>query len=140
MDAKLESALKEINSKRSFITFSKEILRHHDVLKKHYRIKGHDEYHRDIYDFDFRFELKGSIKLKFELLLHILDFDECEQTETLLRQLGWFFRFKSGFTIDQLIEEASYGRNIGDPRKHDLDFFHYFEKREWENFVKYFQY
>lgn len=137
MEEKLSSALKEIGSKRTFISFAQAILENYDILKAHHVFKFHDDCRGDFYQFDFYQDLTGPMKTKFELLTHIFGLDECEQTETLLKKLGWFHVTESGFDIDQLISEASNGQ---DPRcgKHDLSCFMIFERREWENFVSYF--
>ncbi len=137
MEDKLKVALKKIGSKRTFVSFAQAILDNYDILKAHHVFQFHDENRGDFYQFDFYQDLKGTMKIKFELLTHIFDLDDCRQTEALLKKLGWFYVTESGFDIDQLIEEASCGRGEH-TAQHNLSDFMNFEKNEWENFVGYF--
>ena len=134
-DDELKIVLKDINAKKTFSTFITEISKHHAVLKKHYVLLYHDEERGDYFQFDFYDDLDGQIKIKFELLSFILQIDE-DEIEGILKKLKWFFKYESGFTLDQIIYEASFGPELS-PKLHDLTNFTHFEKREWDNFVRY---
>jgi len=139
MDNELKIALKKIGAKRTFMSFSEAILENYDVLKPHYIFQFHDDYSGDFYDFDFYENLKGSIKIKFDLLGHILSLDEGDRVEELLKELSWQnMPPDCGLDTEGMINEATSGKHALSHQEHNLQDFCNFEKREWENFVNYF--
>ena len=138
MEDELRVALKRVGAKKTFRSFAEAILDNYDVLKSHYVFQYHDDCYGDVFDFDFRKQLEGPLKTKFDLLSHIFGLDECDELEGLLKELGWEnMPPDCGLDTEGMIHEALYGH--GDRSgNHDLERFAHFEKQEWENFVNYF--